>query len=122
MNNQSIITSKNGVQQIGINKAYASPQLQQSKDATINVRDRVNDVLETEKHNLVSYQIGINEIIDDDLRNIVISNRNNIQGLQVKFFNELFNMGEYRADVAAGAQINDTAQVFGNYKTQLPYK
>lgn len=92
MNNQSVITSKNEVQQIGINKAYTSPQLPQNKDATINVRDRANDILETEKHNLVSYQIGINEIIDDDLRNVVINNRNNIQGLQVKLFICLSNL------------------------------
>lgn len=120
MNTQSIITSKNGVQQIGISKAVANPKLPQTKDPTINVRDRINDVLLTEKHNLVSYQIGLNEIIDDDLRNVITSNRNNLQGLQVKFFNELFNMGEYKADVASSSQIADTAETFSNYKVQLP--
>lgn len=122
MNTQSTVTSKNGVQQIGISKGYASPQVPQTKDATMNVRDRVNDMLLTEKHNLVNYQIGIDEVIDDDLRNVVINNRNSLQGIQVKLFNELFNMGEYKADVASSAQIADVAEVFSNYKTQMPYK
>ncbi len=122
MNTESIITSKNGIQQIGVSKGVASPQLPKTKDATMNLRDRANDVLLTEKHNLISYQTAINEIIDDDLRNIVINNRNNTQGVQVKFFNELFNMGEYKADVASTAQIADTVDTFTNYKTQLPYK
>lgn len=122
MNTQSTITSKNGVQQIGISKGVASPELPKVKDANMNLRDRTNDILLTEKHNLVSYQIGIDEIIDDDLRNIVVSNRNSLQGIQVKFVNELFNMGEYTADVASSAQITDAAQVFGNYKTQMPFK
>ena len=120
MNTQSVITSKNGVQQIGVSKSVTNA-LPKVKDASMNARDRMNDTLLTEKHNLVSYQVGINEMIDDDLRNIFINNRNNIQGLQMKFVNELFNMGEYRADIASGPQIADTAEIFNNYKTQLPY-
>ena len=121
MNTQSIITSKNGVQQIGISKSVANA-LPKVKDATMNARDRINDTLLTEKHNLLSYQVGINEMIDEDLREIFINNRNNLQKLQLNFFNQLFNMGEYRADVASGLQIADTAEIFNNYKTQLPYK
>ncbi len=71
MNTEQTMTSKAGVLKIG---KTVSNELPQVKDASINVRDRLNDVLLTEKHNLVSYQTGINEMIDDNLRQIVINN------------------------------------------------
>jgi len=119
MNTQSIITSKTGVQKIGINVSNELPKV---KDPNINVRDRLNDVLATEKHNLINYQVGINEIINDDLRNLLFNNRDNLQDLHTRFFNELFNLGEYQADVAVNIQIKDTVDVFTNYKTQLPFQ
>jgi hypothetical protein len=35
-------------------------------------------------------------------------------------FNELFNLGEYQADVATSPQVKDIFDVFNGYKTQLP--
>ncbi len=119
MDTQATITSKTGVQKIG---RTVSAELPKVKDPSINVRDRLNDVLLSEKHNLVSYQIAINEIINDDLRNLLINNRNRLQGLHTGVFNELFNLGEYQADVATTPQIADTFDVFSGYITQLPYK
>lgn len=119
MDTQSTVTSKTGVVKIG---KKVTNELPKAKDANVNVRDRLNDVLLTEKHNLISYQIAINEIINDDLRKFAFDNRNRLQDLQVRFFNELFNMGEYQADVATGPQIIDTADVFTNYRSQLPFR
>jgi hypothetical protein len=119
MDTQSTITSKVGVQKIGKTVSNEFPKV---KDANINMRDRLNDILMIEKHNLVDYQIAINEIINDDLRNLLIENRNKIQGMHDGFFNELFNLGEYQADVATIPQIKDIYDVFNGYKTQLPFK
>lgn len=119
MDSQSLVTSKAGVQKIG---KTVSNELPKVKDANFNVRDMLNDILIVEKHNLVSYQIAVNEIINDDLRNLLIENRNRIQGMHTGFFNELFNLGEYQADVATTPQIKDTFDVFNGYKTQLPFK
>lgn len=118
MDTQSTITSKTGVQKIG---KQVSNELPKVKDTNINLRDRLNDVLLNEKHNLVSYQIGINEIINDDLRNLLINNRNRLQGIHTNFFNQMFSLGEYQADATVPAQIANTVQVFNSYKTQLPY-
>ncbi|MCX7923473.1 MAG: spore coat protein [Clostridia bacterium] len=118
MDTQSIVTSKSGVQRIGKPVSEALPKV---KDPNVNLRDRLNDVLSTEKHNLISYQTAINEMINDDLRNLIMSNRNNIQDTHTRLFNELFNIGEYQADVANSAQIRDSAEVFNNYKVQLPF-
>ena len=117
MDTQSLVTSKLGVQKIGMR---VSNELPKEKDVNINLRDMLNDILFFEKHNLVSYQIAINEIINDDLRNLLTENRNRIQGLHTGFFNELFNLGEYQADVATAPQIKDIYDVFNGYKIQLP--
>jgi len=117
MDTQSTISTNTGITMIG---KPVSTELPKVKDSNVNLRDRINDALMTEKHNLVSYQNGINEIINDDLRKVVIDNRNNLQNTQISFFNELFNLGEYQAEVAGSKQITETYNVFNNYKTQLP--
>ncbi|MGE5474446.1 MAG: spore coat protein [Ignavibacteriales bacterium] len=117
MDTQSTVTTNTGIKMIG---KPVSTELPKVKDSNVNLRDRINDALLTEKHNLVSYQTGINEIINDDLRKVVIDNRNNLQSMQVNFFNELFNLGEYQAEAVGSPQIKDTYTVFNNYKSQLP--
>lgn len=119
MDTQSTVTSKMGVQKIG---KTVTDELPKVKDVNLNVRDKLNDILLYEKHNLVNYQIAINEMINDDLRALLISNHNKIQSSHTSFFNELFNMGEYQADVATNPQIKDAFDVFSGYKTQLPFK
>lgn len=119
MDTQSLVTSKEGVQKIG---KRVSQELPKVKDANINLRDRLNDILLDQKHVLVNYQIAINEIINDDLRNLLNDNLNKIQGAHTGIFNELFNLGEYQADIATVPQIRDIYDVFSGYKTQLPMK
>ena len=63
-----------------------------------------------------------NEIINDDLRGLLINNRNSAQDAHTSFLNELFNLGEYQSDVATNPQISDIFDVFSGYKTQLPIK
>ena len=117
MDTQSTVTSKTGVQKIGKNVSNELPKI---KDASMNIRDKLNDMLLTEKHNLVNYQIAINEIINDDLRTLLINNQRKIQGTHTNLFNELFNLGEYQADAATMPQVSDIYDVFNGYKTQLP--
>ena len=114
--NQTVI-SKAGVEKIGMKVSNKLPKV---KDSSINLRDKLNDILLSEKHNLVTYQIGINEIINDDLRNLLMNNRNSLQGLHTRCFNELFNLGEYQAEISTTPQITDTAEIFKNYLSQFP--
>ncbi|SNS40165.1 Coat F domain-containing protein [Anaerovirgula multivorans] len=117
MNTEQTITSKAGVQKIG---KTVSNELPQVKDPSINIRDKLNDILLMEKHNLVSYQIGINEMINDDLRQIVINNRDQLQQIHTRYFNEMFNLGEYQANVAVNAEVADLVEIFTGYQTQFP--
>lgn len=118
MDNRSTVTSKFGVQKIGKGK---SPVLPEKKDPTINVRDRLNDVLIDEKHILSSYFIGLNEIIDQQLFDMIKKNIENCRLLQRKMFEQMFDLGEYQPDVATPQQIEDAMDMFNNYKVQLPY-
>ena len=118
MNTEQTIISKTGVEKIG---KSVSNELPQVKSPSINIRDILNDILLMEKHNLVSYQIGINEIINDDLRQLVINNRDQLQQVHTKFFNELFNLGEYQANTALNTEIADLTDIFTGYQTQLPF-
>lgn len=117
MDTQSVITTKTGIQKIGKNVTSELPMV---KDANVNSRDRLNDFLQTYKNYLVSYQVAINEIVNDDLRKLLIENRNSIQNLHTRIFDELFNMGEYQIDMATGQQIMDSVEVFQGYRAQLP--
>lgn len=119
MDTQSTVTSKLGVQKIG---KTVSDELPKIKDVNLNIRDKLNDVLFYEKHNLVNYQIAINEMINDDLRSLLLSNHSKIQSSHTTFFSELFNLGEYQADIATSIQVSDIFDVFNGYKTQLPIK
>ncbi len=119
MDTQQTVTSKTGVRKIG---KPVSPELPKVKDPNMNLRDRLNDILLMEKQLLSNYQTAINEMINDDLRQLLIDNRNRLQGLQTRYFEELFNLGEYWSDLASPAQIADSTDVFTNYKSQLPLK
>lgn len=114
---EQTVTSKAGVQKIG---KQVSNKLPKVKDASINMRDRLNDALTCEKHMLIGYQTGLNEVICPRLRQVVTENRANLQGLQVRLFSELFELGEYQANIATPQEIADTLDVFAGYKSQLP--
>lgn len=117
MDFQSTVSSKTGVQKLG---KKVSSQLPQVKDPNMNMRDRLNDMLLSEKYSLVGYQQCINEVIDPRLRQLVIDNRNRLQDLQVTLFTELFNLGEYQANIASQPEVADVDDTFSGYTVQLP--
>lgn len=119
MDYNSTVVSPTGVTKIG---KTVSPELPQVKDQSFNMRDRLNDMLATEKYNLVNYQIAINEVICPQLRQVVDKNCMRVQGLRDQFFAELFNLGEYQANIALYPEIADAMEVFNNYKAQLPFQ
>ncbi|HOL18127.1 MAG TPA: spore coat protein, partial [Bacillota bacterium] len=112
------ITTKSGAKKIG---KQLSGVMQQPKDVTVNDRDRLNGVLMHEKQILLGYSIGLNEVFDPTLFNIVQANRNRVQEMHQQAVEALFNMGEYTADIAPPEQVRDAYDVFNGYKNQLPY-
>lgn len=117
MDFQSTVTSTTGVTKLG---KKVSSELPQVKDPSFNLRDRLNDMLATEKYNLVNYQIARNEMIAPQIRKVIDQNCQRLQGLHDQFFEELFNLGEYQANIAQYPEVADAIEVFTNYKQQLP--
>jgi hypothetical protein len=118
IDNNSMVTSPFGVQKIGKSK---SPVLPKEKDPSFNLRDRLNDILLSEKYVIEGYTTGSKEILDEQLYNVVINNLNSLKQVQRHLFEELFNLGEYQSDIATPQQIADTLDIFTKYKVQLPY-
>lgn len=92
------------------------------RDVTVNLRDRLNDVLISEKYIMQGYRIGSNEVIDQQLYDLVMKNLNGLKQIHRRMFEVLFDLGEYQADTATPSQIADTLQVFNNYKSQLSHQ
>ncbi len=118
MDTQSIITTKTGAVKIG---KEVTAQLPKQKDATVNDRDRLNDILLHEKHMLTGYNTGINEVLDPNLLNLLQENRQQLQQVHQQMLEALFDMGEYTADIALPNQVADAYDIFNGYKTQFPY-
>jgi hypothetical protein len=97
-----------------------SGKFPQVKDPSLNVRDRLNDALTMDKYSLVGYQYGLNEVIDPQLRQVLLKNRDRLQDAQVRLFTELFNLGEYQATIASPGEVTDAYDVFIGYTSQLP--
>jgi len=119
IDNTSTVTSQFGVQKIGRGK---SPVLPKEKDTAFNVRDRLNDVLSSEKYLIESYTIGSREILCEQLYSLVNNNINNTRQVHRNVLEQIFNLGEYQADTASQQQIDDAFDMFSNYKVQLPYQ
>jgi hypothetical protein len=118
IDNTSMVTSQFGVQKIGKDK---SPVLPKEKDPSFNLRDRMNDVLTSEKYIIEGYTTGSKEILCEKLYTIINGNLNSAKQAHRYFFEQLFNLGEYQADTATQQQIDDALDMFTKYKVQLPY-
>lgn len=117
IDNTSTVTSQFGVQKIGKDK---SPVLPKEKDASFNVRDRLNDTLSSEKYIIEAYTTGSKEILCHNLYTLVNDNLNNVKQLQRNLFEQIFNLGEYQADTATQQQIDDSWDMFSKYQVQFP--
>jgi spore coat protein CotF len=114
-----VITTKTGAQKIGL---HTTPKLPKVKGPEMNLRDRLNDGLINEKYLASNYLTAINETIDDELHQILVTNHNRIFGFHKKLFDSMFSLGEYNADLAEQIQVDDAFQVFNGYVKQFPYQ
>lgn len=115
---ESVITTKTGSRVIG---KETSPLLPKVKGPELNLRDRLDHALSNEKQMAMGYSTSINEAIDPELFSLLCDIREKTQSSQRKFFEALFDLGEYSADLAADPQVNHTVDVFNGYRGQLPY-
>jgi spore coat protein CotF len=95
--------------------------LPQVKDANVNDRDRMQDLLATEKYMTQGYNISMNEAGHDALFQVLKQNHDDCQQLQRQIFNGMFKKGWYKLPVADAQSVAHTYNQFKQYQTQFPF-
>lgn len=98
-----------------------STGLPQVKDATVNDRDRMQDLLAQEKYLTSAYTTAMNEASHEELWQIMKQNFDACQQLQRQIFNGMFEKGWYKLPVADAQALSHTLQQFKQYQTQFPF-
>lgn len=100
----------------------SSGQLPKVKGPEFNDRDRINDMMATEKYLSMGYNIGVFEANDDELRQELLGCLNETHEFQRHLFQAMFDRGWYKMETANEDAVHKSATDFHNYKTQMPYQ
>lgn len=95
--------------------------LPQVKDATVNDRDRMQDLLAQEKYLTAAYNVAMYEASHEGLHQVMKQNFDVCQKLQRQLFNAMFDKGWYRIPVADAQAMSTALQQFKQYQTQFPF-
>jgi spore coat protein CotF len=98
-----------------------SGTLPKVKGPELNDRDRVNDVLATEKYLSSNCSIAAWEASHQELHQDILTIYNETQDCHRGLFNLMFEKGWYKLEAAEQQQLDQTYQQFSNYSTQMPY-
>ena len=100
-----------------------NPKTQVPKNAQMNDRDMLNDMLATEKYMTDAYSTALNEMSHERLYQDLAMIFNETQQCQRDLFNLMFKKGWYKMDAASGQQLQQSYQQFSSYMTtQFPYQ
>lgn len=95
--------------------------LPQVKDANVNDRDRMNDLLAQEKYLTAAYNVAMYEASHDALHQMIRQNFDTCQQLQRQLFNTMFKKGWYKLPVADADSVAMTYNQWQKYQTQFPF-
>lgn len=91
------------------------------KGPEMNDRDRLNDILSTEKYLTTAYNIAINEASTVWLYEDGMKILNELHECQRSLFELMSKKGWYKIDPAQPQMVSQAFQQFNNYQTQFPY-
>lgn len=103
-------------------KAPQTGQLPVVKGPELNDRDRINDLLLTEKYLSMGYNISTFEAHDSALHKDLLNILHETHDFQHQLFKAMFDRGWYTMHVADTAVASKASKDFENYKSQLPYR
>lgn len=92
-----------------------------AKDATVNDRDRMQDLLAQEKYLGVAYDMAMNEAGHEDLYQVFKQNHDTVHHLQRQLFQTMFQKGWYRLPLADAQAVGLTHERFQKVRSQLPF-
>jgi spore coat protein CotF len=90
------------------------------KGPEMNDRDRINDILATVKYMTNGYNVGLNEMQNPRLRQVVQAVLNETHQAQAQIFDHMFANGWYKMKVADQQEIDAAHNQFANYRSQFP--
>jgi|SRR5579875_645383 len=94
----------------------------QVKGPQLNDRDRLNDILATEKYLTDSFNIAAREASHQQLHNDILQILTETHQAARQAYELMFRKGWYSLTAAEQQELSQTAQQFGNYSTQFPYQ
>ncbi|UFJ42054.1 spore coat protein [Brevibacillus humidisoli] len=92
------------------------------KGPEMNDRDRLNDVLATEKYLTDSLNVAAREASHDQLHHDMITILNETHRSQRSIFNMMFQKGWYALEAEDQQKLSQAFQQFNQYSTQFPYQ
>ncbi len=95
-------------------------QLPNVKGPELNDRDRINDMLATEKYLTDNFNIFAHEASYSNLHRDVCQILNDTHHEARNLFNFMFNQGWYSLQAESTQEVAHAQQQFTNYKTQFP--
>ncbi|MCL6637227.1 MAG: spore coat protein [Alicyclobacillus sp.] len=104
--------------QIGNPKPPGEPQV---KGPQMNDRDRLQDILATEKYLTDSFNIATREASHDALFKDVLTVLTETHQACRDVYNLMFQKGWYKVEAEQQPKINQTYQQFQGYTSQFPY-
>ncbi len=99
----------------------AQTSLPKVKDASMNDRDRLQDLLAQEKYLTSGYNMALIEASHDALFDVIKQNCDASYQMQRQIFNLMFKKGWYKLPVADAQMVQHTFQQFVQYQTQFPF-
>lgn len=94
----------------------------QVKGPELNDRDRVNDILATEKYLTDSFNVSAREASHTSLHQDIITILNETHQCQYELFEMMFRKGHYKLEAEEQTKLDQAFQQFSNYSTQFPYQ
>lgn len=100
---------------------HESTGLPQVKDATVNDRDRMQDLLAQEKYMTSGYDTSRNEASHHELYMVLAENHHACHRAQRDIYDMMFKKGWYKVPVADAPAVTHAYDQFQQYLGQFPF-
>ena len=94
----------------------------QVKGPELNDRDRLNDILATEKYLTDSLNVAVREASHDALHQDVLQILVDTHRCARQAYDLMFAKGWYKLEAVEQQKLTQTSQQFGQYSSQFPYQ
>lgn len=120
--NQNQHQNQNQSQNANTIKNPKPPYEPQVKGPAMNDRDRLNDLLATEKYLTDSFNVSAREASHQALHQDIMTVLNETHQCQYDLYQMMFRKGHYKLEAEEQQKLDQTFQQFSNYSSQFPYQ